>query len=154
MAKKRKSERDYGHRYHRVNGIRGEYYWLCVYCGMPAGTIEHYPPLSKVELYESNGGRIYITFPSCITCNLLAANVLDETFLDRVERIKDRMAVKYKRYVEKPEWDDRDIEELGPSLRSLISVAEDKGRYYRAKIENYGGVDMVLDHLERLYGDR
>lgn len=143
----------YDHRYHRLNGERGEFYWLCVICGAPAGSIEHYPPLSRISDYEALGGRVYVKFPCCSQCNGMAGTILDDNVLDRIERVKDRIARKYAKYINNTEWDDDELADLGKNLRSYVATENDKGAHYRAKIEYYAGIDLFLDSLYEIYGE-
>jgi hypothetical protein len=115
--------------------------------------MEHYPPISRVSDYEAMGGVVYVRFPCCASCNKLAGDYLDTTFLDRVERVKDVMRKKWRKYLMPVDWDEDEQEELGRNLRSHIGSLQDKSNRYRDRIEAYGGVDMVLAAIYDIYGD-
>lgn len=143
----------YGHRYHRVNGDRGEFSWLCPTCGLPADTIEHYPPLSRVSDYESCSGSVYIVYPCCFPCNLLGGTELDDTFIDRFERVKDKLKIKWKRHLAPVEWDDEELDELGPVLRSKVEGDMAKHQEYSSRINTYTGIDAIINQVFEKYGE-
>ena len=143
----------YGGRYHRVNGERGPFSWLCPTCSAPADTIEHYPPLSRVSDYEAMGGVIYIRYPCCQSCNSYGAAVLDDTFIDRFERVKDRMARKWSKYLKMCEWDEDELDELGSNLRTAVESGLSKHEEYTQRLEYYLGVDTIITAVHDRYGD-
>ena len=147
------AESVHDHKYHLVNGERGPFSWLCVYCGMPADTKEHYPPISRVSDYESLGGVIFIKFPCCSHCNSIAGSYLDDTILARIERVKDRMQQKWNKRFKAEEWDDEEFEELGRNLQSYVSTETAKDLKLKNKIEYYVGIDTLIDQIYLIYGD-
>jgi 5-methylcytosine-specific restriction endonuclease McrA len=70
----------------------------CLYCGEPANTREHYPPVSRLADYMALGHDFYVIFGACSDCNSIAAAELDETIFDRIERIKDKIAKRGRKY--------------------------------------------------------
>jgi hypothetical protein len=71
----------------------------CVYCGLPAGKLDYYPPLTQVTNYErlKPQTEIYIKVHCCTECNSLLSNTLQDDFEERIEFLKDCLAKKYKR---------------------------------------------------------
>ena len=136
----------YGDRYRMVNGERGPFYNLCVYCGDPATCRDHYPPLNRISDYESlNLAReYYLLIPSCTHCNSVLGDSLQTTFPERVEALKDKLEAKFTRV---QEWDDDEVLELGPTLRSYVAVETAKDQKKQRRIEYYSGLDAVLDAL-------
>lgn len=148
----RKSLSHLEERYRLINLERGRCYWLCVYCGQPADTRDHYPPISRVYDYESIGLKheIYIKVPSCRVCNSLASDFLDDNFLDRVERVKDSIRKKYSKHFKNFEWDETELEEreIGRNLRTKILEGSKKQKIYSSMIEYYKGVDMLIKKID------
>jgi len=142
------------HLYTNINGDRGDYYYLCVYCGSPASERDHVPPLSRVDDYRSLmlKKEIYIKVPSCVQCNGIGASILDDTFLDRVERIKSKIAEKHKKKISYPEWDEEDLAELDYELKTKVLEGVELKKTITNMVNYYEGVDLVLDHLDVLFG--
>ena len=144
----------YDHRYRRLNGDREALYWRCVYCGLPADTVDHFPPLSRVHDYDAvDESGIYVKFPCCRQCNSIAADVLDESFLDRIERVKNKLARKYAKYVRPSSdlWDEDELNELDYNLRSKVLENSKKSEIYLARIDYYDSVDIVLSQISEIY---
>jgi 5-methylcytosine-specific restriction endonuclease McrA len=148
----RRSQSDYRRdRYKKAPSERhSQGYRLCVYCGQPADTLDHCPPLSRIDDYESLGLRreLYLTVPSCRHCNALAADSLQDNIFERIDYVKDRLSNKLKKYLKKIEWDDEEIEELGPSLASAVLANNKKTELAISRVEYYGGFDVVMDWIE------
>ena len=150
----RKANSVYEDRYTIVTGERGDHWPLCVYCGRPAGTRDHVPPVSRVSDYEALGMKIevYIKVPACTECNNLGADELHPSFMDRAEFIKDKLSRKYARVLASPDWDDDELKELGKNLRSKVKAALAKKKPQLERIEYYDGIDAVTDRILELYG--
>jgi hypothetical protein len=125
-------------------------YKLCVYCGQPADTVDHVPPLNRIDDYESMGlmDEQYLLVPSCRPCNSTAKDKLEEGILQRIEAVKDRLAVNLRKYLKRVEWDEEELDELGPNLLSAVKANHKKTEIAIARLEYYGGFDVVLDWLE------
>jgi hypothetical protein len=96
----------------------------CVYCGVPADTYDHVPPLSKVhalgpEHFEKLSVRFWIV-PACRECNILLNKVDGDTVGKRKARIKVILRKRYAKYLNCGHWTREDIEELGYNLRQMI----------------------------------
>jgi hypothetical protein len=123
---------------------------LCVYCGDPACSKDHVPPISRVDDYLSLGLRreVFIKVPSCLSCNKMLGDSLQDNFLDRVEVLKGKMFVKWCKMIGWVEWDDDELEELGVNLRSHVVVSLDKQYHVIKRYEYYSGVDIILDMID------
>jgi hypothetical protein len=143
----------YEDRYRIVTGERAEHWPLCVYCGNPAGTRDHVPPISRVGDYESLGMQIevYVKVPACTECNMIAADTLQPSFMDRAEYVKDRLARKYARSLSAPDWDEDELAQLGRNLRSKVRAALNRKRPQLERIEYYAGVEIVLDQIAGMW---
>ncbi len=98
--------------------------FICFYCGLPAGTVDHVPALNKVEeLRAVYDLQHYTKVPSCQECNGVAS---DEPHVDIFERrkfLKDKLRIRYKKYIKLPDWEEDEIESLGYSLRMNVESA-------------------------------
>lgn len=137
--------------YRRTPGERAADGWaMCAYCGDPADSIDHVPPVSRVDDYRALALRneAFLKVPACKECNDLAGDVLDESFLQRAERVKDSIGRKAEKYLRRIEWDEEELQELGPNLRSKVEEHGFKERWYRGRLEYYRGVDLILAWFE------
>ena len=95
--------------------------YICFYCGLPAGTVDHVPPLNRVtELKVSQHEVRYLKVPSCSECNLLATDELHDDIFIRQEFVKNKIKNKYKKYLRYPDWDDDEIDALGYRLKQSV----------------------------------
>lgn len=94
----------------------------CVYCGLPADSVDHIPPrhmraqLPEIELQSI----IWHEVPACRECNsALGARPL-LTLSERRDYAKGHISRKYKKYLALPDRTPAELEEYGPNLRGLI----------------------------------
>ena len=138
-------------KYWFTNGARSEEGWIeCIYCGLPADTRDHVPPLNRVEDYQHIGlaQEFYLKVPSCKQCNSLANEHLQDSIFDRIEFVKDKLARKYARLLKSAHWTEDELEELGPVLRSQVREAHVKAEIESARIDYYFGYEHLMDVLE------
>jgi len=102
----------------------GEYY-KCIYCGDPADTVDHVPPLSRAHDYETLNlaNTRYIKVHCCRECNGIAGASLQESIIQRVEYVKDRLARVHRSDFMASEWDEEEIDELGPTMKAHLKAA-------------------------------
>jgi 5-methylcytosine-specific restriction endonuclease McrA len=149
---KRNSLIRYEERYEILNGERSDsgLYWLCVYCGQPADTRDHVPPISRCGDYEALKltKPKYLKVPACKNCNSIASNSLQETIFSRIEFVKDSLIKKYAKKYGAVEWDQCEIDDLGPNLKSHIKKGERMNKLIRSRVEYYGGYEAIADKIE------
>lgn len=105
---------------------------LCVYCGQDASVLDYVPPLSKVDEYRSLGltREIFIKVPICNLCKPHLKDVFQDSFKERYDYLKSKLLKNYNIAISKTNWDDEEIEELGPNLRS--HVLKDENKHFKA----------------------
>ncbi len=96
---------------------------LCIYCGLPADSLDHIPPQSVRPTLVKMG--IASRFPfrevwACRECNSLLGYRELWTIELRKRFIKKALRKKYRRYLRIPHWDDREISELGYALQQHV----------------------------------
>lgn len=109
----------------------------CAYCGAPAESIDHTIPQSFSQSNWKAG--IYfemIAVSSCLDCNGRASDKLDATFRERQKRIMDSLRRDAGRLLASPEWEEDEINNLGPGLRAQIRLIDKKAREVRKRIAN------------------
>lgn len=100
----------------------GLYITPCIYCGMPASSVDHIPPqsmrmqLGAVELAAIHEQEV----PACRECNsALGARPL-LTVTERRAYVKDWLRRHYASYLRIPEWCESDLLQLGAGLQGMI----------------------------------
>ncbi len=106
----------YGDLYKRAKDIPLD---VCVYCGDTRQTLDHCPPISKLEFIDVQKaikkGLKFILYPACNECNA---------------HLSAKMT----------------IDELGPTLKSLIQKTSNKAAHFANKART------VLDRLDKMQG--
>lgn len=98
---------------------------ICVYCGLPADTYDHVPPLSRVDDYRAlvTHQETYILVSCCRQCNSLLSNSLQENIICRYDVLKIRLRSRLNKHIMKREWTQEEIAQLGPNLKTKIMRA-------------------------------
>lgn len=103
--------------YDRFTGLRG----ICIYCGVPAATIDHVMPVSIVS---ANLGLIryrkLIKVPACPECNSIAGDRLFRSVGAKGRYVRGRLKIKYKRLLKCKDWTREELEEIGYTLRTTF----------------------------------
>lgn len=97
--------------------LNGEF---CVYCGMRAATVDHYPPKSL-----TNWGLL---LPCCSECNSFAGTIHPFDFEKRANFVKKKIKTKNKKYLDMPVWSIDDLSELSGNLKRSVKVCQEKRR--------------------------
>lgn len=95
----------------------------CVYCGVPASSKDHVPPVSIRDwLYLQQGLEAEmrrrfppVEVPACHECNTLLGARWPWTVLGRKARIKIILRIRYRKVLAIPEWSDYEIGRLEDS---------------------------------------
>jgi len=126
----------YCHRYEILQAERIDGMWLCIYCGSPADTVDHVPPVSRISDCDSiySDDYKFCTVKSCLECNKLAGDRLDIDLIDRIDFVKDRLKSKYRRALRIPDWTLDELDDLGDSLRAEVESAIVKRGVLAARI--------------------
>jgi 5-methylcytosine-specific restriction endonuclease McrA len=113
-------------RSHRLNTSKGEAY-ICAYCGLPADTRDHVIPRS----YRSQVHYVRAKFTDlttdivwcCRECNNLASNLVFRSFAAKKRYLKGRIRERYAEVLATPGWSERELNELGRTLRTHVEAA-------------------------------
>ena len=105
------------HEYERLPGSMG-----CYYCGDPANTVDHIPPLSAVDTRKTDDWRKdgfkFLKVRCCSACNSSLGPKWLFRPLDRAKYIEERLIRKYER--EANLWSEEEIKEMGPEFQRTI----------------------------------
>lgn len=138
MASKHTKKRDilmklHGHKYKRHFTAEGYY---CFYCGDPADTLDHVPPLSSMDILDKakrKKERIPAALvPCCSECNGALGSRQLWTVFDRLMYLESYYDAYFKKQAMM--WTEEEINDLGPSLRESVRHRQDKLERYRDKI--------------------
>lgn len=91
--------------------------FICFYCGEPATDKEHVVPKSLV------GNNTHIIW-SCGECNSIASDNLFSDIESKRDFIQEKIATKYHKYLNQPDWTEKEISELGRGLKSTIRSSQ------------------------------
>lgn len=123
----------------------------CVYCGGPRQCLDHFPPISQldnidVSKFLKKGGQLLL-YPACLSCNTILNRKWNVDLLDRM----DYVAEYYIKKLDKMEvWEEDEINELGPTLKSTILANQYKIQDYNTKLTNIlAQIDKQLDKIHK-----
>lgn len=121
---------------------------LCMYCGVLADTIDHVPPITRVDDYRALWVKhAYWKVKCCSECNFLAADSLQSDFLERVQYVKEKLKLRYRRRAVNAPWSKAEIKELGRTMKTEAA----KGLKIKCQLDerlNYwGGVRAMINEL-------
>jgi len=126
---------------------RSEFGWpLCVYCGDPADTIDHVPPISRVDDYRAlfRGRETFLLVKCCKPCNTMLANELQADIFERIDAVKYRLKRKIRRDDYALQWSQDEIAQLGKNLRSKVVSSMKKIESTQRRIDYRGGYRAIL----------
>lgn len=99
---------------------------LCVYCGRPAESDEHFPPRDM--------GVVGVILPACLECNSMAGTQYPAEFWARAAFVQLCIARKYKKVLQLPVWSMEELNELGPRLRQEVERCQENRRIVHARL--------------------
>ena len=113
--------RTYGH-FYTYHAPLGQKPGTCFYCGDPAGTVDHCPPLSFADALvrpDEDTRRIpFHLVPACGQCNGWLGSRAVFHLIERVEFIRDRLRTDYERRMAL--WSDEEIAEMSDRFARAI----------------------------------
>jgi 5-methylcytosine-specific restriction endonuclease McrA len=113
-------------------------FFECVYCGGPASTIDHVPPISFLSRVDDKHRFKPRRFRSCEECNHLLGPYLGNTLRERRKFLRARYEERYRKILSIPNWTESALDEMGPNLYKYIISKQDLRRYLRKRMSNLG----------------
>ena len=125
-------------------------YRRCFYCGEPADTIDHVPPLSRVSDYESIGlvRDQYFLVSCCQRCNILLGSTLQDSLFDRLAELRSILLVRHRAQLNMPDWSESEIAELGVAMRDEVERGLREYNRIADALEYTGGEQALSDYLD------
>lgn len=102
-----------------VIGLNNRY--VCHYCGCPADTTDHIPPIARFHDAIALCGYFKpIKVPCCRECNGLASSELHTCFIERQQYIRSKLSIKYLKQLRIVEWSDDELSEMSYAFKTSI----------------------------------
>lgn len=96
----------------------------CVYCGMPAESVDHFIPAAYARAISDtepiSGIRLSLV-PACRECNSVASDAVFQTIAQKRKYIQAKLRRRYQKLLRIPLWRDEDFEELSPGLARYVT---------------------------------
>lgn len=104
----------------------------CTYCGELANTRDHIIPrtYSGDETFSHD-----VCVPACKECNCLLGPRAYFTIAERAHYIYNTLQKRYKKVLSSPYWKEKDIKELGNTLRSYVKKQQSLKLVIQERIE-------------------
>lgn len=124
--------------------------FTCFYCGEPANTFDHQPPITRVPDFRSSSldRERYVKVPACRQCNALASDELTESLWDRFDLVKSRLEKKYKKLLRCEGWTNAELQMLGPNLKGMVSSGSALASEIRRRLDYHKGIQTYIDNVE------
>ncbi len=106
----------------------------CWYCGEPADTKDHCPPLAAIGDGVRTDARWLI--PCCSECNSLLGARSHTNPVMRRDAARNLIRTRYRRILQTPEWTDAEIKELDGRLKRTVLVAVRERSYLEARLSD------------------
>lgn len=96
----------------------------CIYCGMPANSVDHVPPTSVRPILVGMGVQRwdFVEVSACGECNSAIGAKALWTVRERKAWVKQFLKRKYRRVLSLPDWTGEEIEELGRGLQDHVKA--------------------------------
>lgn len=108
----------------------------CLYCGEPAVCQDHVIPVKSYFLKRNNkAGSAPVKVKSCFECNTALGAKWVDSILERIELAQNAIFKKNRKILLIPAWEDCELEELRPTIRSKVESLEFARRKAKARIE-------------------
>jgi len=132
------------HRYKRVD-TDGK----CIYCGDLAESDDHVPSLADAYTYGADAlidsGRDLRVYPACLDCNSRLQGNTGLDILTRQEVILRRLQRLLGQF--KADWDEDELDELGPSLRSAVEKQFILKRALTRRVQWASDMSNIIEYL-------
>ncbi len=133
----------------------------CVYCCSAFATDkEHVTPISWIErAKELQSMGLDVKVPeekivmSCNECNMIASARIFDTFLEKRSYIRYKLAKKYKKWIDREEWEDYELEELGGELRRRTVLYNEVLKAVKRRLKRINATSILknIDYFDELY---
>lgn len=106
----------------------------CVYCGAPASTWDHVPPLDAADRLGSNRFLKLVRYRACGQCDGWLGNRPFYDLENRRKWVKRKLQVLVEKSKKSARWTDEEISQLGPVLASSMEENRLLATSYRKRL--------------------
>jgi hypothetical protein len=107
----------------------------CIYCGAPnASTKDHVPPITVAASLPVDDLPPLLLYPCCEECNSLLGDRFLLTVEERSDFIAGALRKRYARALKQAHFEEDELEEFGPGLRSMLQTTQRVGDVVRQRI--------------------
>lgn len=134
------------HKYDYLYEIRGNRYGNCTYCGIPASTLDHMPPISWTDSANEKAKEEmnFYKLPSCEECNNALGNLRLFSVMDRVHHVHAWLKNRYKKALRMPYWDEDELNELSYTMVAEVRKAERQSAWAKSRIVYRPDKELLL----------
>ena len=138
---------------------------VCTYCGLVSDSIDHVVPQHLLKRAEAMGLDLSGVYrmqrwevPSCRECNSAIGGKLHSSIAERRACAQAHIRKKYSAYLKIPRWTDDELDELGPNIRTEVTMGLKIQAAVRLRIAWRGckkplNVQDVFDLFREVWGD-
>lgn len=120
QKRRRQLIREFGHLYTWHAPI-GQLPGVCFYCGTPAGSVDHVPPLAHADSFVHADPRPpFVLVSACAWCNTRLGDRCIPHLDQRVAFIWTKLSDEMERRTTL--WSDEEIAEMGPAFRATLAA--------------------------------
>lgn len=99
------------------------FYVECTYCGIAANGLDHIIPVLYNNVSRKSASYAkHLVVPCCNECNISLTSFYLPSIAERAEYLLELYKVKYKKLLNRPDWSDEELEEIGDTLRRKIKA--------------------------------
>ena len=128
------------------------YHNTCIYCGCPSTCNDHVPPLSRIDDYMAlqPNRPVFLLVPACTRCNSKLSDSLQRSLIERIDNLKDLLQRQLARKGKTAVWSDKELNDLGPNLRSMIGAHMVIDNELQQSIDFECDWNFILEQIEGL----
>ena len=118
----------------------------CYYCGLIATSIDHFIPQTLTKRGFLTDEQLLI--PACRECNSILGARVFRTLALRREAAKEGIRKKYRKFLNLPDWEIEEIEDLGWTLKSVIKRGQALKHLTRQRLAWRGALNAEVTYKE------
>ena len=117
----------------------GRVYDDCVYCGLPATSMDHVPPITNCSSFSKKAldYNNFFKVPSCTQCNSTLNDRVLYSILERLDFVKKYLRKKYKNLLHLPAWEEEDYEDMNPTFAKIIKHKDTQVDILYRRLDHY-----------------
>jgi len=117
----------------------GSVYDNCTYCGLPATSMDHVPPITRCSDFNKKAldYNNFFKVPSCTQCNSALNDRVLYSIRERLDFIKKYLRKKYKNLLHLPTWEEEDYEDMDLTFAKIIKHKDNQVDILYMRLDHY-----------------